>query len=121
MVMPGKLEPGKSISHESKMLIKYRDTGKVRDRGICRVEIKLLGKQTVEINKDEIDAVVVQTVRYIKLKWADVVVTMTEAYQPNYGLIAQRVERQIRVMGVPGPVLVESLVLDRSQADKSDQ
>ena len=119
MLMPGTLTPGETFTSRAQMKVRRRDTGKERDRGRCRVQITVLGMQSVQTGDGPIEAVVVLSNRHIDLQLADVEVTVTAAYEPGFGLVAERVEQQIRALGLPGPVTVESMVLAERDADKN--
>lgn len=116
--MPAQLHPGQAVTRESEMLIKHLDTGKVRDRGTCRVRMTLTGTQRIATDVGEIEAVIVESERLIDLKLANVVVRITSAYEPGFGLVHERVERRVHVLGVPTPARVETWTLHRRGPDK---
>jgi len=100
LVLPPTLESASKAQAESRMTVTDLEGKNVRDKGHCRVEIELLGRQRVATPAGFFDAVIIRTTRTIDLGLADAEVVITAGYVPERGLVAEHIARTTRPLGL---------------------
>lgn len=109
--MPAKLKMGRVTRGTSEMTIASLRTGEVRDTGRCDWYTDVLGQQRVRTPLGEFDAILIRGVREVKLGLATVHVVVDEAYAPGVGLVWERIDRNVRILGLLPARQVEERVL----------
>jgi hypothetical protein len=82
------------------MLVHRLVDGSLRDKGQCTYRVELLGWQFLTTPAGAFEARVIRTTRQIKLRFAKVTVVVLDAYSPDGGQVAQRVDQTIRTLGL---------------------
>ena len=72
----------------------------MRDQGLCRYRIEVLGKTTLDTAAGRTDVYLVREHRHLTLNLAEVTVTIESAYAPGIGLIREQQRRQVRALGL---------------------
>ena len=98
--LPHEMHMNRPAVGTSDMTVRRLSDGKLRDRGTCRYQIELLGKQTVKTDAGSFPCHIVRTIRQIDLRLATVRVDIWAAYTPGHGLVAERVRRDLKALGL---------------------
>lgn len=109
--IPAVLRMGRVTQGTSEMTIASLRTGEVRDTGRCDWHTDVLGQQRVRTPLGEFDAILIRGVRDVKLGLATVHVAVDEAYVPGVGLVWERIDRNVRILGLLPARQVEERVL----------
>ena len=96
LVIPAILKTGKPFEGTSDVVIRRQSDAHIREQGTCSYKVELLGRQTLTTPAGEFDAYVVRTIRTMKLRLARVKVVIFDAYVPNQGEVAERIEQTVR-------------------------
>ena len=75
-------------------------TGQVRATGQCALTVELLGRRRIQTPAGWFGAYVVRTIRHLDLSIAKSTIVMHTAHAVDHGLVARRVERTTRVLGL---------------------
>ena len=100
ILTPARLEVGKPCKGVTHMVVHRMVDGSVRDQGECKYSVELLGWQVLTTPTGRYEAVVVRTTRHIRLRFARVTVMILDAYDPDGGQVAQRVEQDLWPLGL---------------------
>jgi hypothetical protein len=100
IVTPAHLEVGRPYDGRTHMAVHRLANGALRDQGECTYRVELLGWQFLTMPAGAYEARVVRTTRQINLRFAKVRVVILDAYDPEGGPVAQRVEQTIWTLGL---------------------
>jgi len=97
--IPAKLEPGQVYRGKCKIRIVYKKSGRTREKGDVRYEVRLIGRKRLTTPAGTFDAVLVRQTRFLDLTLADVTVEITDAVAEGWGIVANRVDQTISAVG----------------------
>ncbi len=102
LVFPARLEPGTPARGTNRFIVHpLSDPERVKQRGNATVEITLVGREAVSLPDAVVQALRVRTRLEVDFGAAEVERTTDQWLMPGAGLIAERYDETIRVLGVP--------------------
>ncbi len=113
VLLPGRLVLNEAASGQSQVHVTNQKNDATRDRGTCRYDVVLAGRQRVETPAGAFDAYIVKTTRVLDLNLAHATVTWWSAYVPRKGLVAQYQTEEVRIMKLFPTTRTIDLRLDR--------
>lgn len=100
LTMPAVLAAGQMVSEEQKMTLPtIKDPKKIRERGTGRMELTYVGNQMVTTPVGTFECAKTREVYTSKLKNATAVRTMDRWYAAEIGLVAERWEETVTILG----------------------
>lgn len=99
-LLPPSMSHNTVVVRQTRMLIRKKPDGKIKDTLDCQYKVQLLGLQRVPIGDGERDAYIVRVDRTINPGRRETTDTTWLGFEPTYGLVAQRYEKHARVLGV---------------------
>jgi hypothetical protein len=98
--LPASLEPGRTYTGSSDVLVTKLSDGSVREQGTVEYEVAALGHQTLTIAGAPVTVTVVRETRRMRLQSAQSVVVVTTGYAPDVGTVVQTVDERTTVLGL---------------------
>lgn len=99
-MMPGELKMGQAVERESRVAVYDLDSGVLQSSGPCRATYELLGSKRVDSGGGELTVYVVRTRREFDLPLVKVVMELVTGYEPGVGPVAQKVRRDVVLLGL---------------------
>lgn len=100
MEFPAELQPGSPTTHRVAMRVVSAKSKRERERGEGSIEITLEGNQQIKVNGRSLNAVKVRIVFHADLKAAAIVRTTDRWYVPGTGVVRERYEETVKILGV---------------------
>lgn len=100
LLLPAQLSMNQPIVTTCRMQVRNLQNGEIKTEGTCETQIELLGQAEIETPAGVMEAHLVRTRRKLALSLAQVRVQIIEAYVEGQGLVARRIDRKTKALGL---------------------